>query len=76
MSWLRCAREARTSQTATEALHGSIIEDESRHGGLLSRDTIRITDKVRLLVAAERRRRGEPQPPNPDGPRQPKGPLT
>ena len=60
---------------AIDALLRSIVEDDDRHGGLLSRDTIRRADELRSLVIRERRRRSEPDPTTPDGPRQPRGPL-
>ncbi len=60
---------------AVTALLASISSDEARHGGLLSRTTIRCADDLRLVVAAERRRQGLPPPSEPDSPRQPRGPL-
>jgi hypothetical protein len=60
---------------AIDALLTSIVNDEDRHGGLLSRDTIRHADELRSLLAADRRRRGEPGSAELDLPRQPRGPL-
>ena len=59
----------------TETLLTRIWTDEDRHGGLLSRDTIRCADELRSLAAAERRRIGVPDLAEPDQPRQPKGAL-
>jgi hypothetical protein len=60
---------------AIDALLHSIVEDEDRHGGLLSRGTIRCADELRSLMSRERRESGEPEPDAPDSPRQPRGPL-
>lgn len=60
---------------AIEELLRTIWSDEDRHGGLLSRDTIRRADELRALLAAERRRQGMPEPAEPDLPRQPRGAL-
>jgi hypothetical protein len=60
---------------AVTALLASISSDEARHGGLLSRTTIRCADDLRLAVAAERRRKGQPEPAEPAVERQPGGPL-
>jgi hypothetical protein len=62
-------------EKAIQALLASITSDEDRHGGLLSRDTIRKADELRALVSRERRRAGAPDPIEPDMPRQPKGAL-
>lgn len=32
------------------ALLASIVNDESRHGGLITRETIRLSDELRLLI--------------------------
>jgi hypothetical protein len=47
--------------TAVEALMQSISNDNSRHGGLLSRDTIRACDETRLVIS-----RLKSNPPLPD----------
>jgi hypothetical protein len=60
---------------AIEALLASILSDEALHGGLLSRGTIRCAMELRSLVAAERRRLALPALTEPDGSRQPRGPL-
>ncbi len=60
---------------AIEALLDAISSDDAHHGGLLSRATIRTADKLRVLVAAERRRQGRLASAEPDSPRQPRGPL-
>lgn len=36
---------------AARKLIDSIIDDVSRHGGLTSRDTIRASDELRLLIS-------------------------
>ena len=36
----------------TTALLDRIVEDNSRHGGLLSRETARAADELRIAVAA------------------------
>jgi hypothetical protein len=60
---------------AIDALLSAIRDDEDKHGGLLSRDTIRRADELRLLACAERRRAGLPEPVEPEQPRQPRGVL-
>jgi hypothetical protein len=54
---------------AVDKLLQSICDDDVQHGGLLSRQTIRCADELRLLVAGERHRRpgaapeSRPEPP-------------
>ncbi len=42
--------------TAAERLIAAVAHDESRSGGLLSRDTIRKADELRILVLRWQRR--------------------
>lgn len=60
---------------AIERLLHSIWADEDRHGGLLSRDTIRRADELRALLSAERKQQGLPEPTSLHMPRQPRGAL-
>jgi hypothetical protein len=60
---------------AIEALLRSILADEDRHGGLLFPNSIRKADELRALLAADRRRRREPEAAEPTPPLHPRGLL-
>jgi hypothetical protein len=58
MSCQRLVIGAAALRTVT-TLIDAIDNDEARHGGLLSRSTIRASDEVRVLLRSARQRRGE-----------------
>lgn len=68
-------REPRTFLQAVSDLLDAVTDDNTNHGGLISRTTIRLSDEIRAQLNRERRRRGEPVPPEPFVPRQPRGAL-
>lgn len=63
-------RAAARVEVATAALLDCVVTDNSRHGGLLSRDTIRAADELRIARATwfraargnESETEGEPTP--------------
>jgi hypothetical protein len=43
-----------TSSSLAKALAEAVLADEVRHGGLLSRDTLHIANKLRMALNAQR----------------------
>jgi hypothetical protein len=48
-----------TGAAALRTVIDAVNNNEARHGGLLSRTTIRASDEVRVLLRSARQRRGE-----------------